>query len=234
MAVEIKPTGADGNDSPQRIKVQAGESFEGFVDRLSPETIRAKYKIEVIFSRHRSSLLHKPSPCMVQLWESGKKYHGGGDQKLYWCGYDDCCMPISSDNFAYMHCVCPSCHRELFLDQPSKEAHQRALLRDGRDPRELLQIPIVVGERMLNLTPPKLAEMLELTWRRLGGDADIYLKYSPLEIRYDVKHETSRDLDNLDQVRIQRQPLIYPLSRIMKDLNAGADLRGRFQAMLTS
>jgi len=79
-----------------------------------------------------------------------------------------------------------------------------------------------------------LAELLEKTWRDLQGDADIYLKYSPFEIRYNAKHESIRDLDKLDQVRVQRQPLIYTLPRILKDMSAGADFRTRILAMITS
>jgi hypothetical protein len=95
-------------------------------------------------------------------------------------------------------------------------------------------MPFVVGERLANLTPPNLAILIEKTWRELDGDADIYLKYSPYEIRYDGKNETTRDIDNLDRVRIQRQPLIYTVKNIHKDLGAGAVLRKRILAMITS
>jgi hypothetical protein len=201
---------------------------------VKDQETKAKYKIEVIFSRHRSSLLHKVSPCMVIMWESGKRFHGGGDQKLYWCGHPDCEKPLSSDNFAYMHAVCPSCQRECFLDPDSKNLHVEALRREGKDDRGMRGLPYVIGERMVALTPPKLAELLERVWRSLEGDADIYLKYSPFEIRYDILHETSADIDNLDKVRVQRQPLIYTLKNILKDLSAGAELRKRILAMITS
>ena len=96
-------------------------------------------------------------------------------------------------------------------------------------------MPIVVGEKLANLTPPKLAELLEVTWRQLEGDADIYLKYSPYEIMYDPKEEGGHKLsDKLDKVRVHRRPLIYTLKSIMKDLHAGADLRKRFLAMITA
>lgn len=195
---------------------------------------RAKYKIELIFSRHRSSLPHKPSPVMLLIWESGKRFHGGGDQKMYWCGYRDCGKPLSTDNFAYMHTICPACKRELFLDPDSRAAHIGAIKKEGGDTRGLERIPFVVGEKLACLTPQHLAELLEKTWRDLGGDSDIYLKFSPFEIRYDGKNETTRDLDNLEKVRVQRRPLIYPLKNIAVDLAAGADLRKRLLAMITS
>jgi len=197
--------------------------------------LRAKYKIEIIFSRHRSSRLEKPSPFMLLIWESGKRFHGGGDQKMYWCGYPDCDMPISSDLFAYMHVICNHCNRELFLDPSAKRSHVDSVKDRGLNPEGIKRIPYVVGERLANLTPPKLAELLETTWRKLEGDADIYLKYSPYEIRYDPKHDSdNKAIDNLNQIRVQRQPLIYPLKNIIKDLHAGADLRKRLLAMITS
>lgn len=197
--------------------------------------LRAKYKIEIIFSRHRSSRLEKESPLMLLIWESGLRFHGGGDQKMYWCGYSDCDMPISSDLFAYMHVICPHCNKELFLDPGAKQVHVDDMKRRGLNPGDVRRIPYVVGERLANLTPHKIAELLEKTWRRLDGDADIYLKYSPYEIRYDPKSDdNTKVIDKLDKVRVQRKPLIYTLKSIMKDLHAGADLRKRFLAMITS
>lgn len=198
------------------------------------EKDKSKYKIEIIFSRHRSSLAHKPSPLMLLIWESGKRLHGGGDQKMYWCGYEDCGKPISSDYFAYMHVVCPHCQREMFLDPESKGVHIQSLKKERRASDGIERMPIVVGEKLANLTPPNLADLLVKTWYELEGEADIYLKYSPYEIRYDAVHETTKDMDNLEKVRIKRQPLIYTLKAIRKDLANGADLRARFLAMITA
>ena len=235
----IKPvlgSGATGSVSGQTgIKLEPGETLDTFLEKKAEESKeKARYKIEVMFSKHRSTLAHKPSPCMLLIWESGKRFHGGGDQKMYWCGYKDCDRPLSSDNFAYMHVVCPHCNRELWLDPESRDNHIKAARKQGADVAGLMRMPFVVGERLANLTPPKLAELIEVTWRKLNGDADVYLKYSPYEIRYDVLHETSRDIDNLDKVRVQRQPVIYTLKNIMKDISAGADIRKRFLAMITS
>lgn len=195
---------------------------------------KARYKIEVMFSRHRSSLAHKPSPLMLIIWESGKRLHGGGDQKMYWCGYQDCGKPLSSDNFGYMHVVCPHCQREMFLDPEAKAAHVKSLRQDNRRSDGLDRLPFVVGEKLANLTPPKLAELLEKTFYALEMQADIYIKFSPYEIRYDKLHETTADMNRLEKTRIQRQPVIYTLKAIRKDLASGADLRARFLAMITA
>jgi hypothetical protein len=207
---------------------------EGLDALGSPQKIKAKYKIEVMFSRHRSSLSHIASPVMVLIWESGKKLHGGGDQKMYWCGFDNCGRPFSSDNFAYAHVVCPHCKREQFLDKATKDKHILYAKNEGIDCASLIRMPIVVGEKLAKLTPPKLADLLVKTFYSLGGDADIYLKYSPYAIRYDAVHETTADMNRLDKVRIQRKPLMYPLKNIIKDTSAGADLKKRFVGMITS
>lgn len=225
----IKRTGSEaGKEKKTGVEVSI-EEVEALADA---HEVRAKYKIELIFSRHRST--YKESPCMVLIWEGGKRFHGGGDQKMYWCGYDDCGLPMSSDNFAYMHVVCPHCQKELFLDAPSRATHAANLVSRGINPDEIKRIPEVVGEKLVNLTPEGLAKLLEKTWRQLDGMADIYLKYSPYEIRYDALHETTKDMDNLEKVRVQRTPLSYPLKNIIKDLSAGADLVGRLKMMITS
>jgi phage FluMu protein Com len=225
---EVRPLPGVSGAPERKVTVEELEAFD------AAQKLKAKYKIEIIFSRHRSTLAHKPSPIMLLIWESGKRFHGGGDQKMYWCGYQDCGKPLSSDNFAYMHVVCPKCKREQFLDPDAKATHAKSVERSGGDSRGILRMPLVVGEKLANLIPAKLSELLEKTWRDLDGDADIYLKYSPFEIRYDSKHETVADLDRLDKVRVQRQPLIYPLKNIIKDMSAGADLRTRLLAMITS
>lgn len=203
-------------------------------DAKKAEVDRARYKIEVLFHRNRSSLAHKPSPVMVLIWESGKRLHGGGDEKMYWCGYPDCGKPISSDDFAYMHVVCPHCKKEQFLDPDGQRQHIKNAKAEGKDTAGLKRMPLVVGEKLANLTPPKLAELLAKTWYQLEGQADVYFKYSPHEIRYDKLHETTADMDRLERVRIQRKPGIYTLARIRADIANGSDLTGRLLAMIVA
>jgi hypothetical protein len=241
-AMEDRLTGKDerwGSISGQTgAKIDPGENLETFLDEAGKaqgrEKGKAKYKIELHFSRHRKPNKGVPSPAMVLIWESGKKYHGGGDQKMYWCGHDDCGKPFSSDNFGYMHVVCPKCHREMFLDPKAKDAHAQDMMERGLDPAGLGKVPFVVGEKLVNLTPIDLATLLEKTWRQLDGDSDIYIKFSPHDIRY---HKGANDIDIAEQLRVvrtARQPLIYPLTNIIKDLHAGASLHARFVALLTS
>jgi hypothetical protein len=223
----------------QRISVGGRKA----VSKVTPDDLKqveeeqkdkAKYKIEVMFHRKRSSLPNKPSPVMVLIWESGKRLHGGGDEKMYWCGYPDCGKPIPSDDFGYMHVVCRHCQKEQFLDPDSRAAHIKSLRNERKSSNGIEKMPLVVGEKLANITPPNLAGLLVKTWHQLKGEADVYFKYSPYEIRYDKIHETVRDMDKLERARVQRKPGIYTLKAIRKDLAGGADLKSRFLAMIVA
>lgn len=225
-------------DTAFQVAQKTGQDFTKVQARMKAEleeekqlrAERAKYKIEVIFDRNRSTIA--PSAFGLIIWESGKMFHGGGDQKMYWCPYDACGKPMTVDNFAYLHAVCPSCLREMFLDPEARQAHLDYLKLENKPLKGIDKIPMIVGERFGKMSPPRLAELLEKTFRSLESCADIYLKYSPFEIRYDVLNETSKDIDNLHNVRVQRKPLIYLWKAIMKDVSAGADLRKRLESML--
>lgn len=235
---EVK-SGHRGSLSGQTgVELDPGENLETFLeeadDAQKKEHGRAKYKIELHFSRRRSCSRGVPSPAMVLIWESGKEFHGGGDQKMYWCAHDGCGKPFSSDNFGYAHAVCPKCHKEMFLDPKTKEEHKQDMMARGLDPSGLGKIPFVVGEKLVNLTPPDLATLLEKSWRQLDGDADIYIKFSPHDIRYHKGEDELLIAEQLRTVRTNRCPLIYPLTNIIKDLHAGASLHARFVALLTS
>jgi hypothetical protein len=192
----------------------------------------AQYKIEVHFGKDRST--HAPCTGALLIWESGRRLHGGGDEKMYWCGWKDCGKPIKTENFAHMHVVCPSCQKESFLDEVTKEQHIRYMKKEGRDPRDIEILPIVVGERFFKMSPPNIASLLVKTFEELQRNADVYLKFHPLDIRYIGKDETTADINKLIKARERREPLIYPLRRIIKDVTAGADLHARFLAMITA
>ncbi len=220
-----------GRNRPRRVQVTLRD-LEAVKEE---EKDRSKYKIEVWYSSHRSSLPHKPSPLMVLIWESGSQLHGGGDQKLYWCGYKDCEKPIFSDDFiSHGFVVCRICNRENFRSEPDRTRHVRMLRNERRSSEGLDRLATLEGERMMNVTPPVLAKFLEKVFWDLRGEADLYLKYSRDDIVYDILHETTADLNNLDKVRLDREPVIYTLKAIRQDIAHGSDLRGRFLAMITA
>jgi hypothetical protein len=166
------------------------------------------------------------------MWESGRRLHGGGDDKMYWCGYPTCGKPIASSNFGYAHVVCPKCQKEQFLDPKTKINHIKYLARENLLPGNIDKMPTVSGEKLFKLYPERIADLLVTTFNDLGRNADIYLKYSPLDMRYDKVHETVHDLNRLDRARIKREPVIYSMARIIQDLSTGADLRALFLAMI--
>jgi hypothetical protein len=173
----------------------------------------AKYKIEVLFSRERGG--RAPYPGMVSFWESGNKLHGGGDTKVYECPSEDqgrgpCAGIIGGSNQGYGHLVCPSC-KHVWKDTE------------------------VSGERFARLTTQNWAACLYKYYVRVGHNADIYMKYTPQDLRKASELEQARQQmgEQLRKVRGTRRLAIYPLRNIIKDVSAGADILKRFQAFLS-
>lgn len=203
-------------------------------DLKPDDTIKARYKIEIQFGQDRSMSSLKPSVGVMLCWESGKRFHGGGDDLMYWCGYPDCDTPMSTENFTDYFAVCPTCHREQFLDGPDKLQHIEDARKRGINTGSLEQLPVVSDTKFFRLPPPKIAEVIEKVWIKLGFNADIYLKYHPSDIRYRSSEMTTKTYDELKKVRRMRGLHIYPLARILKDTAAGADPRRRFLAFITA
>lgn len=172
----------------------------------TPE-IKAKYKIEVMFDKNRTSL--GPNLLGLQLWESGKRLHGGGDALMYWCMDTEsnlgCKSPIGSDFIKGPFAICPSCNQGIAME---RAAHIR----------------------VLRVTTRVLSEELVKTFRSLNSNADIYLKYAKTDAHYMAMErakgpEVARRLKGMH---------IYPLKNILKDTASGAELSSRFFAFLTS
>lgn len=193
------------------------------------EDLPAKYKIEIMFSRHRSSLGHKPSTALILIWESGKKLHGGGDNRMYWCGYEDCDSPISTDLFGLYSVVCPHCGRECFLDDGGKAMHAKR-----SNDRSIDSMPVVYGERGVHLVPSDMATIIERIWHSLDNNADILIKYSPYDIRMDPGNLTPADIEMLAKTRGAREVASYPIRSIIRDITAGADIKKRIIGFITA
>lgn len=169
----------------------------------------AKFKIEVTFSVGRT--VQGPNMCGIRIWESGKRFHGGGDDLIMWCkdsreGKDGgCWAPILSDNIRAGFAYCKNCKRTVNADHLTD-------MKIGR------------------VSSQNLAKNVALLFRQLGSSADVYLKYHKTDIRY-VAMEKAKGPEVAARLKGMH---IYTLDRILRDTVAGADLEGRIKAFITS
>jgi hypothetical protein len=184
------------------------------MDALFAELGKAKYKIEILFGSGLS--MNKPSVGAVSFWESGSKFHGGGDAKLYMCpgaklGKSDCTQLIPDSANGYGHLVCPKC----------------GSVWKGDD---------VIGEVFARMSMQHWSELILYYFNKMSHNADIRIKYPPDDIRSIAMQEQYKDLggERLGDARRKRAVAIYPLRNIITDTSNGADLLGRFYAFLTA
>lgn len=177
---------------------------------VDPDDIAAKYKLEVHFSQERSA--HRPFGGSVHFWLSGTQFHGGGDEVIYPCPSERCVglIPPKLNNGGLA--VCPTCKQRWSSDNDLKEA-------------TYYKLPL-----------QKWVEVVARDWQRLESNADIYLKFHPVDIQELAMIELNRGCggEKVDHVRNSRRRVIYSLASMMKDLNAGADLNSRVLGFLTS
>ena len=215
--VEIKP----GEDNPiEATPILTDDEKEiikqkqGALDKLLSEQGIAKYKVDVQFASKYSTL--KPSAGIVSFWESGKKFHGGGDCKLYICpgkdkGMNECSSFIPEISQGYGHLLCPSCQKVWKGEE-------------------------VVGEVGYRLTSQGWTDVLLRWFLRLGMNADLRIKYPPDDVRSVSSREQDKQMmgDLLHPSRARRATRIYTLGSIIKDTSNGADLRSRILAFITA
>jgi len=195
-------------EATERARKTQDSSPDALEKRLgSTPEIRAKYKIEVMFDQHRTSV--GPNLLGLQIWESGKKFHGGGDELLYWCmdteSNQGCKQPIPGNFVKGPVGVCPSCNKGILME---RAAHIR----------------------VLRVTTKVLADEIVNVFRSLNSNADIYLKYAKTDAHYMAMARSKGP----DVARRLKGMHIYPLKNILKDTSSGADLSNRFYAFLTS
>ncbi len=169
--------------------------------------IRAKYKIEVMFEKDRT--VAGPNLCGIQLWESGRKFHGGGDQLMYWCmdteSSQGCKSPFSGDLIVGPVANCPNCGMTVLMARAA-------------------------NMRIVRLSSKVLSQELSKIFHSLGGNADIYVKYHKTDVHYLAM---ARAKGEATAKRLKGMH-IYPLKNIIKDTTSGADLTGRIHAFLTA
>jgi hypothetical protein len=182
---------------------------------------KARYKLQVFFQSERSD--KKPIAFTLSVLESGKRLHGGGDECLFICRrqrgaaakpFDvmgkEVKSPMGCGGFITGDLVseegtmvCPHC----LLPHKSSEVGDSVFFR---------------------LSADKASTVLANWWRRLGCDADIYLKYSP----FDVRVKMMQDAYGVRKARELKGMTIYPLENILKDTSAGSSVESRFRALI--
>jgi hypothetical protein len=165
----------------------------------------AKYKIEIMFGPKRT--VTGPNTYVMQVFESGKRLHGGGDELAYWCkdvreGHDEGCWGIIiGDWIRNGIAFCPHCDAGIRADY-------------------------LTGQRFGKITTQALAAHVTAVWRQLDCSADIYCKFDRDDIRIKIMEEK---VGAADAHRL-RGLFIYPLPNILKDTAAGASVEARFEA----
>jgi hypothetical protein len=212
---------ADANFDPSKLTPEQREAYENSAKAAQPgwepdketahimgaDEIRARFKLEVRFGPKRT--VSGPNVYMIKIFESGKRFHGGGDELAYWCmdvreGHNDGCGKViigdwMKNGMAYCH-NCGAVINSEFL----------------------------TSERFGKVPTKKLAEHLTDLWRNLDCNADIYCKYDQDDIRYKVMEEKL----GAEEAHRLRGLFIYPLKNILKDTSNGASVESRFEAFL--
>lgn len=182
------------------------------LDALLSQEGLAKYKIEILFSKGYTN--NQPSVGAVSFWESGSKFHGGGDTIMHICPGKE--LKINT------------C--EAFIPDDS---HDKGLLICGQCGK-LWKGEQVYGQIFARLLPRDWAKLLFKYFVKLNMNADIRIKYHPEDIRSAAAKEQEKQHmgDLLGKVRERRYVRIYPLRNLIKDISAGADLEGRLLAFI--
>ena len=189
------------------------------------QKLKADYKIQVWFRHNRR--LTATNTFTLSFWESGKRLHGGGDEKMFVCrrlpdapgptrrdalalkSQDDnlrgCGALIAGSLIQAGIVVCPQCSL--------------------RHPTEYLVDSILYETDMTTA-----ADIITGWWHRLGDNADIYVKYAP----DDPRTLLQADMYGYEKARARKGLTIYPLDRIVKDTTSGASIQGRFRSLLTA
>ena len=182
------------------------------------DELKARYKLDVIFQRERSA--HRAYPGMIVAWTNGSFSHGGGDEAVYFCtsrveakdgGERTCLAPIDLKLISGRVAVCPSC-------------------RTAVRPQELQ------GQRFARLHTQQWAELITKYFQLLECSADIRIGVFASDLRRVSNEELERDRggERLYRARNNRTYVIYPLSAIVRDTTAGADMQDRIKAFLSA
>jgi len=198
---------ASSNPFMTKEEKEVLEKKKAAYDKLLKTERLARYKIELMVGKDWAP--SKPSPGALSFWESGNKFHGGGDTIMHIC--PNCNSFIKDSGHGYGYLICPSCHK----------------LWKGED---------VSGQIVARLDAIGWTKAIMKHLIRLEMDADIRIKYHPDDIRSAAlkEQQSERRGEDLARVRRRRAVRVYPLRNIIKDTSAGASLESRILAFVRS
>lgn len=199
------------------------DSVDQLIASLFPRPKKGRYKVEMVTEKNQSTW--KLFGGMVKVWLSGSAMSGNADESVCLC--PRCKSPVPPDQLGYFD-----------QDQDGRPCRRyyggvciecNLLTRSGKF------LDWMVGRQPLNDWVVTLMNY----YRTLRGDVDFYLKH----FRHDITSATHRRMENpgfakpIDDARlnlIEKDLVIYPLSRLIVDLHAGRSLRSTLRAFLTS
>ena len=207
---------------------------------IAGDGIRAGYKVEIHFGPDRTS--KREYKALLLLMESGKHFHGGGDGHMYFCMdhrvmQGDNTRPPSAlpflratarkDPFRISGCGTPIPEGQIVLGRALCQGCQKMI--DAR---------WMTGQIPFYGSTGELSEAVEILFRRLKSNADLYAKYDETDIRYEAcaRDQIARHgyIKGLEKARELRGLSIYLLPRLLKDMAGGSSLRSRIQAFLSA
>jgi len=196
---------------------------------------KAKFKIEVSFGKDRTPTGQpRGNIAVVSVYESGKRFDGGGDVMAYWCDRVDegSGLVEFSPGRKRAQMGCRKVITEEFITHatvPTKD-HKTASIKRAVCPHCHRQwnAGAITGQVYGRWTSATLARVLSDMWVRLDGDADIYLKYHYTDIRCIAMERNM----GTAAARAHRGAVIYPLQNIMKDTSGGASIENRLKVFV--
>jgi hypothetical protein len=201
--------------------VSPDDSVDHLISQLFVPTEKGKYKVELFCETKRS--IWKPFSGIITVWKSGAAFSGSGDAGIYFC---------------------PRCHSIITPD-----SHGEYTTYNGKHVAPFYGAcchecgVIFMGEqledsRFARLSASDWVDLLIKYFYELGRDVDYYLKFNKTEIRpvvHDYKMQPTLQYSRkVHKQLVDKDIVIYPLSRLMEDMHSGRSLKSALMAFLTA
>jgi hypothetical protein len=206
------------------------DTVDHLISQVFPESKKALYKVEMFCESKRS--IWKPFAGIIAVWKSGAALSGSGDEKVYFCPR---CHAV----------IMPESHGEY--DPQTKQNVPISLRKHGSTfygaschecgtiyPGEALE-----DSRFAKLSVNEWVDLLIRYYQFLRGDVDFYLKYCKTDVRptyvyFKENEQYAHARDNMFKQMVDKDLIIYPLTRLVEDLHSGRSLKSALRAFLTS